>query len=210
MPEIKLYELGPTRSARCRWALLEAGLEFESLGNTPGIIGSDELKQVHPLGKLPAAIVDGRPLFESAAIATAVADLVPKRQLVAAPGTWARALHDQWVLFALTEMESWVWTSELNTTDFVMAKEHHVPDIIPQCEMMYRRGAAVLDAVLAETPFLIDGRFSVTDIIVGYTVSFGQELGWTDECPNLLAYLHRLLAREHCTLVLHDPADRKH
>ena len=33
MPEIKLFELGPTRSARARWALLEAGLPFESIGN---------------------------------------------------------------------------------------------------------------------------------------------------------------------------------
>ena len=33
MPEIKLFELGPTRSARCRWTLLEAGLEYESIGN---------------------------------------------------------------------------------------------------------------------------------------------------------------------------------
>lgn len=67
MPDIKLYELGPTRSARCRWTLLEAGLEYESVGNDPGIIGSEELKRVHPLGKLPAAIIDGKPLFESAA-----------------------------------------------------------------------------------------------------------------------------------------------
>ena len=64
MPRIQLYELGPTRSARCRWTLLEAGLAYESIGNAPAILGSAELKRVHPLGKLPAAIIDGRPLFE--------------------------------------------------------------------------------------------------------------------------------------------------
>ncbi len=95
MHDIKLYELGPTRSARCRWTLLEADLEFESLGNDPKIIGSDDLKNIHPLGKLPAAIINGKPLFESAAIATAIADLVPEKELVAKPGTWSRTLHDQ-------------------------------------------------------------------------------------------------------------------
>ena len=99
-PDIKLYELGPTRSARCRWTLREAGLEYESIGNTPDIIGSAELRAVHPLGKLPAAVIDGRPLFESAAICTAIADLVPARGLVGPSGSWARALHDQWVCFA--------------------------------------------------------------------------------------------------------------
>ena len=201
MPSIKLFELGPTRSARCRWTLQEAGLEYESMGNAPEIIGSEELKKIHPLGKLPAAIIDGRPLFESAAIATARADLVPEQGLVAKPGTWSRALHDQWVCFALTEMEPWVWSTELNSMDFSIPKSQHVPAIIEQNAMMFRRSAAALDAVLGKTNYLIEGRFTVTDIIVGYTVNFGHEQGLVSEFSNLLAYLERLYQREHCTLV---------
>lgn len=202
-PEIKLYELGPTRSARCRWTLLEAGLDYESVGNDPSILGSEELLGVHPLGKLPAALIDGKPLFESAAISAAIADLVPEKELIAKPGSWSRSLHDQWVLFALTEMEAWVWSAELNMLDFVIPEEEHVPEIIPQNETMYRRSAEVLDATLSETPFLVEGRFSVTDIIVGYTVNFGDELGWLRGFPHLIAYQERLFEREHCTLVRH-------
>ncbi len=201
MPSIKLFELGPTRSARCRWTLQEAGLEYESIGNAPDIIGSEELRKVHPLGKLPAAVIDGRPLFESAAIATAIADLVPEQDLVAKPGTWSRALHDQWVCFALTEMEPWVWSTELNSMDFLIPKSQQVPAIIEQNAMMFKRSAAALDAVLGKTNYLIEGRFTVTDIIVGYTINFGHEQGLVSEFSNLLAYLERLLQREHCTLV---------
>ena len=204
MPDITLFELGPTRSARCRWTLLEAGLAFDSVGDGPDIIGSRELRRVHPLGKLPAAIIDGRPLFESAAISTAIADLVPGRNLIAKPGTWSRALHDQWVCFALSEMEPWVWSTELNSMDFVIPTDQHVPAIIEQNSMMFRRSAAALDAVLGTTRYLIDDRFTVTDIIVGYTVNFGQEQGLIDEFPNLVAYLERLFEREHCTLVRHS------
>jgi glutathione S-transferase len=200
-PTIKLFELGPTRSARCRWTLLEAGLEYESIGNRPDIIGSEELRKVHPLGKLPAAIIDGRPLFESAAISTAIADLVPEKDLVAKPGTWSRALHDQWVCFALTEMEPWVSSTELNSLDFVLPKDQHVPAIIQQNSMMFRRSAAALEEVLGRTAYLVEGRFTVTDIIVGYTINFGHEQGLVSEFPNLLAYLKRLYQREHCTLV---------
>lgn len=200
-PSIKLFELGPTRSARCRWTLLEAGLEYESIGNRPDIIGSEELREVHPLGKLPAAIIDGRPLFESAAISTAIADLVPDKDLVAKPGTWSRALHDQWVCFALTEMEPWVSSTELNSLDFVLPKEQHVPAIIQQNSMMFRRSAAALEEVLGRTAYLVEGRFTVTDIIVGYTINFGHEQGLVSEFPNLMAYLKRLYQREHCTLV---------
>ena len=200
-PSIKLFELGPTRSAPCRWTLLEAGLEYESIGNRPDIIGSEELRKVHPLGKLPAAIIDGRPLFESAAISTAIADLVPEKDLVAKPGTWSRALHDQWVCFALTEMEPWVSSTELNSLDFVLPKDQHVPAIIQQNSMMFRRSAAALEEVLGTTAYLVEGRFTVMDIIVGYTINFGHEQGLVSEFPNLMAYLKRLYQREHCTLV---------
>ena len=75
MPDIKLYESGPSRSARVRWVLQEAELEFQSIDRGIALYGSEELRSVHPLGKLPAAVIDGRPLFESAAIA----DLVPEK-----------------------------------------------------------------------------------------------------------------------------------
>ena len=202
-PKIQLYELGPTRSARCRWTLLEAGLEYESIGNRPEIIGSEELLEVHPLGKLPAALIDGKPVFESAAIAAAIADLVPEKKLIAEPGTWSRVQHDQWVLFALTEMEAWAWTAELNTMDFVFPEEEHVPGIVAQSEILYKRSAQALDRYLGTTPYLVEGRFTVADIIVGYTLSFGEELRWIHEFSNLNAYMARLHEREHCTLVRH-------
>lgn len=200
MPEIVLYELGPTRSARCRWALLEAQLPFESRGNSADILGSAELRKVHPLGKLPAVTIDGQPLFESAAIATAIADLVPEKGLIAPSGSWQRALHDQWVCFALTELEAWAWSSELNTMDFVLSKEQHVPGILEQNASFYRNGAAVLEQVLGERDFLVDDRFSVTDIIVSYAVHFGHELGLLEGFANVQAYLQRLYDQQHCTL----------
>jgi glutathione S-transferase len=43
--------------------------------------------------------------------------------------------------------------------------------------MMYKRAAAVLEVVFGKTDYLIEGRFSATDIIVGYTINWGQEQG---------------------------------
>ena len=63
MPQITLYEHAPTRSARCRWTLLEAGLAYESFGNASEFIGSAELRAVHPLGKLSVAIIDVAPTW---------------------------------------------------------------------------------------------------------------------------------------------------
>ena len=101
--DITLYEHLPTRSLRCRWTLLEVGLEFESIEGA-SLMNSEQLMKIHPLGKLPAIVIDGKPLFESAAICAAITDRVPEKKLIAA--TWARAQHDQWICFGLTEMEA--------------------------------------------------------------------------------------------------------
>ena len=197
MTEITLFEYSPTRSARCLWTLNEAGLPYKTVGGSAEVIGSEQLLAVHPLGKLPAALINGRPLFESAAISTAIADLVPERELIAAPGTWARALHDQWVSFALTEMEAWLWSSELNASE-LLPEEQRVPQIIAQNEAFFARSAAVMDSALSESKFLVEDRFSVTDIIVGYTLYWAQEDKLLGAFEHLQAYLHRLTMRKYC------------
>jgi len=178
--------------------LLEAGLEYESVDEGRDIFKNPELRKIHPLGKLPAALIDGKPLFESAAISSAIADMVPKKELIAKPGTWSRALHDQWVCFALSELEAWAWSNAVNT--FVLPEDQRVPEIKPQNALLFKRGAAALDKVLGECDYLIENRFTVTDIIVSYAVNFGRLQGWTEEFSNIRTYLDRLFEREHCTL----------
>ena len=58
-------ELGPTRSARVRWMLLETGTSVPFGGQQRRGLSSAELRSIDPLGKLPAAIIEGTPLFES-------------------------------------------------------------------------------------------------------------------------------------------------
>ena len=61
----------------------------------------------------------------------------------------------------------------------------------------------LLKGLLGEADYLVDNRFSVTDIFVSYTVNWGEEDGLLSDYPNLHAYLERLFSREHCTLERH-------
>jgi glutathione S-transferase len=92
--------------------------------------------------------------LNSAAIVTAIADLVPEKDLIAKPGTWSRNLHYQWVCFALTEMEPYVHSTEINSIDFVLPESQYVRGIIEQNSMVYKCTAAVMDAVLGTTDYL--------------------------------------------------------
>lgn len=194
---IKLFEFIPSRSARARWTLLELDLPYESIEGRE-VFGSDDLRKVHPLSKLPAMTCDGRPLFESAAICTWLADSYPDKKLVAPSGTWERALHDQWVAFTLSELEAYLWSTAQNT--FVFAEDKRLSEIIPQNDAMAKRGLRVLDDHLADKDYLVGNSFSVTDIFAGFAVNWARRQQLTDEFEHVKRYNDRLFERPHCTL----------
>lgn len=195
--DITLYEYGPSRSKQARWALLECDLEFKVIGGLE-ILHSEELKKVNPMGKVPAVLINGEPLFEAAAICTYLADLVPEKNLLAPSGSRERALHMQWVSFALSEMEAYLWSNARNT--FVLPKEQRTKALFEQNNQAFKHAAGVLDRVMSDTDYLVGNRFTMTDLLVGFTLNWGKGAGLLEECPNLLKYLDRLKERPHCTL----------
>lgn len=195
--DITLYEYGPTRSKQVRWTLLELGLEFRAVEGRD-ILHSDELVKVNPMGKVPAVLINGEPLFEAAAICSHLADLVPEKKLIAPSGSRERALHMQWVSFALTEMEAYLWSNARNT--FVLPEELRITALFDQNDRAYVKAAKVLDKVLQDTDYLVGSRFSVTDILVGFTLNWGNGVKLLEKTPRLQEYLARLKQRPHCTL----------
>lgn len=191
----KLYEFAVTRSSRVRFTLLELGLPFESVAG-PEAFAHPDVAAIHPLKKLPAVRDDGRPLFESAAICTWLADSHPEANLVARSGQWARALHDQWSAFVLTEVEAFLWHTARNL--FVLPEEERLTVVFPQNEKATKTGLAVLDKELDGKDWLVGDKFSVTDVIAGYAVCWSYFLRLTDGMPAINAYAERILARPHC------------
>lgn len=197
-PEITLYEYAHSRSRQARWTLLELGLKFDSKEGRE-YLHSEELNRVSPMGKVPAVLIDGEPLFESAAICTYLADLKPEKGLIAASGTRERALHLQWVSFALTEMEAYLWSNARNK--FVLPEEKRVTTLFEQNNKAVQIAARVLEKHLTDNDFLISNQFSVADILVGFTINWAKGAGLLDDSPKLLAYIERLKERPHCTFV---------
>ena len=142
--------------------------------------------------------VDGSGLFESAAICTYLADAHPNKGLVSPSGTWERALHDQWVSFALTEMEAWGWSTFRSMN--IVPEDEKVPEMYDYNRNAYRKSALALEIALAEHDYLINNEFSVTDIIVGWTCHFSQGLGYNEGFDNINAYVSRLMQRPKCAL----------
>ena len=66
---ITVHHLDNSRSQRILWLLEELGLEYEIVFHKRHPIGfaPPELKDVHPLGKAPAVVLDGQVVAESGA-----------------------------------------------------------------------------------------------------------------------------------------------
>lgn len=194
--QITLYGFGQTRSSRCRWTLLELGLEFEYIEDR-SLIRSDKLRELQPLAKLPVIVVDGNVLFESAAICTYLCDLTPQQTLLPPTGGYTRGLHEQWTSFVLTELEAYLWSNAKHTSMY--SEELRVPAVVDRNNDEIARGLGVLEDALQHKSFLAGEQFSVTDIIVGWAVNWARRMGNMDGHPNLSNYLQRMFEREFCT-----------
>lgn len=195
--DIRLYGMGRTRSARCRWTLDELGLAHEYVDDR-ALLHSEELRGLHPQGKMPAILIDGQPLFESAPICEYLCDLVAEPMLISALGTYERAQHAQWTAFVLTELDAYLWSDFKHTLAY--PEEHCSTRITVSNAKEIQSALDVLDKELASRDFLIGNRFSVTDIIVGWSINWAANTDHLAAFTQLSRYLARLQEREHCTI----------
>lgn len=82
----------------------------------------------------------------------------------------------------------------------MLLEEQRISAGLEQNVGMFKRSALVLDAHLARHDYLVEDRFTVTDIIVGWCVNWGRRKGHLAECPALVRHMERLLDRPLCAL----------
>jgi len=187
--ELTLYYMPGTRSERVRWALDELGLDYgiEKLDLFKGEGNRADYRAIHPLGQLPALLVDGQAMFESGAIVQWLAEATPGSRLAPPVDQPARRAFDQWMYFAATSLEAPAWEMMLHGN--ILPDEQAVKSIIPFATQQYQRALQVLDHALTGKDYLLGSDFSAADIMVGYLLPwFPEQL---TECTVLPAYLDR-------------------
>tara|TARA_Y100000991_G_scaffold211602_1_gene194404 strand:+ start:353 stop:955 length:603 start_codon:yes stop_codon:yes gene_type:complete len=196
--QITIYGSGGNRAARVAWTINELGLEV-SYRHYDGMIGSDELGRLHPQAKIPAMQIGDFVLFESAAICQHLCDITPGQRLLAPVGTARRSLHNQWVSFAQSEVEAYLWHS------FQMGRLEMAESATAAALELNRHlagaGLDVLEQHLAKQDCLLDEQFSLTDIIVGWTINWSRKSGLLETRPALQTYLAKLFERPQVAMV---------
>jgi glutathione S-transferase len=185
-----------TRSNRVLWALNEIGAPFESTRVGSEERRSPEHRARHPLGRVPAfELDDGTIMFESAAICLQLGDLYPDSGLLPPPGSSARALVYQWVMFGMTELEAplYQWLGDMR--DGATASP---------ASGRFGEAAGAIAAALDGKTWLLGDQFTVADIVCVGVLGSAASRDLLEPWPVLRDYVERGEARPaHAAAVTH-------
>lgn len=176
------------RPLRVRWALEEAGADYNFAVMTEEEGKGEEHKRRHPLGRVPVLETDDGFLFESAALCLQVADLHPQANLIPPPGTYERGLVYQWTVWAMSELEPAIIRA------YTAARDGDAERTKSTQERLTNLFAA-LERSLDGQDFLLGDNFTIADVVVGGVLVTARRTELLPDSSNVNAYLDRLNAR---------------
>ncbi|HNB27021.1 MAG TPA: glutathione S-transferase family protein [Alphaproteobacteria bacterium] len=192
MSRLKIYGSARSRATRVLWLAKELGLEFEHVAvaaNDPKLKEPAFLK-VNPTGRIPAIEDDGVAMGESLAINLYLARKYGGHSALApaTPAEEARLL--QWTCWAMTDLEGPMGTVYLNRG--FLPEDKRDPKAAEAAEAQAQKPLAMLDGVLAKTPYLLGDRFTVADLNLAGVLSLAR-IGAVDmsKFPHVAAWAKR-------------------
>ena len=189
---IRLHHIPGSRSVRVLWLLEELGLDYEirEWSLTDGSLRSPDYLAMSPAGRIPALEIDGRSIFESAAIVQYLTER--EGRLAPLPGEVERADFWEWISFAETQANM---LQALNI--------HHIflrPDSarsLPLMKLDTKRlavTARALDNHLANSDTLLS-EFSGADCMLGFNIDAVFRFLPAQDYPNFAAYRDGMMLR---------------
>ena len=190
---LRLHHAPLACSFASRLALIETGLphEIAFVRTWKGEQHAEAYRRVNPRGKVPALETEQGVITESTAILPYIADLVPGKQLLPPPGSFARARGQSWLSFL---------SSTLHCA--ISAAMHPLDGC--ESEPAAKAAVAKVAAAFADVNNHLEGReylldaFSVCDLyllVFSLWRSAPEFAGKLSDLPHLDAFQQRMMAR---------------
>lgn len=183
------FAQGLVRDLRVRWALEEAGRAYDVELIDFDERHGDAYRRRQPFGMVPAFEVDGRGLFESAAIVHRIAE---ESAVLMPPDAAARVEVLSWMFAAVNTVEPPI--QHLLEMDLLHAGEPWVALRRPAVVDTVRARLDALAARLDGRDYLV-GSFSAADILMTTVLRFARHTDLVEGHPVLDAYVQRCEAR---------------
>ena len=190
---LRIYGIARTRAFRALWMAEELAVPYEHLPIEIGEVGarSPEFRSLNPNGRLPF-IVDGDfALFESMAITLYLAKKYSTGALY--PSLLRdEALTWQWSFWAISEVDRGVNIWSLHAVRLPPAERDTV--LREEALKVIAAPFKVLDAAVAQQPYLLGADFTVADLNVAAVISRAVDMDLS-AWPNVKAWLLRCFDR---------------
>jgi glutathione S-transferase len=192
------FAQGLARDLRVRWALEEAGLDYQATLIDPQIQASGDYRQWQPFGQVPAFEEAGLALFESGAI---VLHIGARSEALLPADAAGRAQAVTWLLAALNTIE--VVVQQLAEIDLFHGGEAWAAARRPQLEQRVRQRLGELAVVLGDRDYLT-GRFTLGDLMMTAVLRILRHTDLLAAEPVLAAYVERCQSRPPFQRALRD------
>jgi glutathione S-transferase len=170
---IKLYGAGGSRWVKCYWTLRELEIPFEPIiiSIPKGDHRAPEFLAKNPFAKIPVLEDGDLRLRESSAICTYLAEKHPERGLLPKPGTMERALVNQWMSFAVADLEQPLWRAVRHR--FIYPEATRIPRDVEVAHADFQALATTLEREL-RGDHAVGGKFSLADVTLAYTLKWSR------------------------------------
>ena len=189
MAEFTFYTVAMSRGQIARWALHEAGADYDHVvmewGTRPA-----SYKAINPMNKVPALVHHhgdhDHVITEAAAINHYLAETHPEKGLL--PDAHERASYFRWMFFAAGPMEQAIISKAMG---WEVAEDKRAMAGFGS----YDLATSALDGWLKANDFAAGDRFTMADTYIGSTVTWGLQFGTLHETPAFKAYAERVMNR---------------
>jgi glutathione S-transferase len=193
-PEIRLYHCADARSFRVLWALEELGLPYQlELMTFPPRATVEGYRDINPLGTVPACLIDGALMTESAAIPHVLATRFGPSELAVAPDEPAYPTYMNFLVMGEATL-TFPHTIHLRYTR-LEPPERRVKQAAEDYAQWFGSRLRNAETMMAGE-FACAGRFTMADISLGYAVMLALRIGLEEQVtPGMKAYFERLSQR---------------
>lgn len=193
----KLYWRPGTASFAPEVLLEEMGATYEKvlIAEEQGSNAPASYRAVSPLGQVPALqLPDGTTMTESAAIMLYLADLQPELGLAPAATDPQRAVYLRWMIFLTAKLyQSY---RHIYHADDYTDEDALIPSIRETALKSLEADWHIIDAALADGPYLLGETFSAADIYCAMFPDWNTDRdGVLERHPNIARLCESVLAR---------------
>lgn len=181
---------GYQRDLRVRWALEEAGFQYDLMMKSISELKQSDYRKFQPFGQVPIFQDGELTLFESGAILLHIA--AKKDSRIDLMGSEGLSKATEWVVAALNSIEPFVMN--MYEIELFNPGEKWAELKRPQMEMMLNHRLKDLESYMAGREFLLK-TFSVADILMADILRGVDRYDYLEKYAKLQVYLERCLAR---------------